>query len=248
MMTEKILEPITTESLKQVFVSKFEELILSGKISIGETLPSERELAARLKVSRPVVHEGLIELSLRGLVSIRPRSGTIVNDFKREGAIPLLLSLLNYHGTLDPKIQQDILEMRLLFENEMVRLSTRNRQAEHLQELEEIIRGEENTDTSRYEEVAGLDYRFHQTIAAASGNFIYALLLNSFREIYLHLSTLFFTDPQVCPVVFDTHKKITEAIRRQNEQEAVRLMTLLLNHGAEHLERTIRKNNRKNKK
>ena len=65
-MTEKILEPITTESLKQVFVAKFEELILSGKISIGEMLPSERELAAQLKISRPVVHEGLIELSLWG--------------------------------------------------------------------------------------------------------------------------------------------------------------------------------------
>jgi len=246
-MTEKILEPITTESLKQVFVSKFEELILSGKISIGETLPSERELAARLKVSRPVVHEGLIELSLRGLVSIRPRSGTIVNDFKKEGAIPLLLSLLNYHGTLDPKIQQDILEMRLLFENEMVRLSARNRCAEHLKEMDDIVREEENTDTSRYEEVAKLDYRFHQIIAAASGNFIYSLLLNSFREIYLHLSTLFFTDPQVCPVVFEAHKKITEAIRNQNEQEAVRLMTRLLNHGAEHLEMAIRKNNQKNK-
>ena len=246
-MTEKILEPITTESLKQVFVSKFEELILSGKISIGETLPSERELAARLKVSRPVVHEGLIELSLRGLVSIRPRSGTIVNDFKREGAIPLLLSLLNYHGTLDPKIQQDILEMRLLFENEMVRLSTQNRRAEHLQELEDIIREEKNMDTSRYEEVARLDYRFHQTIAAASGNFIYSLLLNSFREIYLHLSTLFFTDPEVCPVVFNTHKKIVDAIRLQDGKKAVTLMTQLLNHGAEHLERAIQKNNLKNK-
>ncbi len=247
-MTEKILEPITTESLKDVFVSRFEELILSGKISIGETLPSERELAARLKVSRPVVHEGLIELSLRGLVSIRPRSGTVVNDFRKEGAIPLLLSLLNYHGTLDPKIQQDILEMRLLFENEMVRLSAQNRNDDHLRQLDEIIRQEENADTSQYAEVARMDYKFHQIIAVASGNFIYSLLLNSFREIYLHLSTLFFSDPAVCPMVFDTHKKIVEAVRQQNEDEAVRLMTRLLNHGAEHLEMAIRKNNLRNKK
>ncbi len=246
-MTEKILEPITTESLKQVFVAKFEELILTGKISIGETLPSERELAAQLKVSRPVVHEGLIELSLRGLVSIRSRSGTVVNDFRKEGAIPLLLSLLNYHGTLDPKIQQDILEMRLLFENEMVRLSAKNRNADQLQQLEEIIHLEEDMDTAWYEEVAKLDYRFHQIIAAASGNFIYSLLLNSFREIYLHLSTLFFTDPEVCPVVFGTHRKIVEAVRQQDEKEAVRLMTRLLNHGAEHLEMAIQKNNLKNK-
>ena len=244
-MTEKILEPITTESLKQVFVSKFEELILSGKISIGETLPSERELASRLKVSRPVVHEGLIELSLRGLVSIRPRSGTVVNDFRKEGAIPLLLSLLNYHGTLDPKIQQDILEMRLLFENEMVRLCAKNRSAEQLRQLEEIVRQEENSDTNLHEEVARLDYRFHQIIAVASGNFIYSLLLNSFREIYLHLSTLFFTQPEVCPVVFGIHKKITEAVRQQDEKEAVRLMTRLLNHGAEYLEKAIRENHLK---
>lgn len=246
-MTEKLLEPITTESLKQVFVTKFEKLILSGKISIGETLPSERELAAQLKVSRPVVHEGLIELALRGLVSIRPRSGTVVNDFRKEGSIPLLLSLLNYHETLDPKIQQDILEMRMLFENEMVRLAAQNRTEEQLNQLEEIIRQEEIINRNNEQEVAGLDYKFHQVIALASGNFIYSLLINSFREIYLHLSTLFFSDPEVCTVVFDAHKKITKAIRKQDEKIATRIMTKLLNHGAEHLEIMINKNRTKNK-
>ncbi len=240
-MTEKILEPITTESLKQVFVAKFEDLILSGKISIGETLPSERELAGKLKVSRPVVHEGLIELSLRGLVSIRPRSGTVVNDFRKHGSIPLLLSLLNYHGTLDPKIQQDILEMRLLFENEMVRLCAKNRKPEHLHQLEKLIQKEKTIDRNNYPQVAALDYEFHQIIALASGNFIYSLLLNSFHEIYLHLSTLFFSDPEVCPVVFSTHNEIVEAIRKQDSKEAVHIMTKLLNHGAEHLEIMINK-------
>jgi len=240
-MTEKLLEPITTESLKQVFVSKFEDFILSGKISIGETLPSERVLAAQLKVSRPVIHEGLIELALRGLVTIRPRSGTIVNDFKKEGSIPLLLSLLNYHGTLDPKIQQDILEMRMLFENEMVRLATQNRTEEHLNELKEIIRQEGIIHRDNYQEVAALDYKFHQIIALASGNFIYSLLMNSFREIYLHLSSLFFSNKEVCTTVFDTHKNIAEAIKDQNPEKAVKLMTGMLNHGAEHLEATIRK-------
>ncbi len=240
-MTEKLLKPITTESLKQVFVAKFEELILSGKISIGETLPSERELAAKLKVSRPVVHEGLIELALRGLVTIRPRSGTIVNDFRKEGSIPLLLSLMNYHGTLDPKIQKDILEMRMLFENEMVRLAARNRTPENLKQLQELIRKEETLNRENFEETAKTDYQFHQVIALASGNFIYSLLLNSFRDIYLHLSTLFFSETEVCSEVFAAHKKIVEAIRNKNEKEAVAFMTGLLRHGARHLEATIRK-------
>jgi DNA-binding FadR family transcriptional regulator len=222
-------------------------MILSGEFSIGETLPSERELASQLKVSRPVVHEGMIELSLRGLVCIKPRSGTIVNDFRKQGSIPLLLSLLNYHGTLDPKIQQGILEMRLLFETEMVSLCAKNHKLDALLQLEEIIKKEESIDQNKFSKVAELDYKFHQIIALASDNIIYSLLLNSFREIYLHLSTLFFSNPKVYPVVFNAHKKIVKAIRNRDEKEAVRNMTLLLNHGAEYLEIVINKNAMKNK-
>ena len=72
---EALLTPIKTESLKDVFVLRFEELILSGKFGIGQKLPSERELALQLGVSRPVVHEGLVELSSRGLVTLTPPRG-----------------------------------------------------------------------------------------------------------------------------------------------------------------------------
>jgi DNA-binding FadR family transcriptional regulator len=171
----------------------------------------------------------------------------VVNDFRKQGSIPLLLSLLNYHGTLDPKIQEDILGMRLLFENEMVWLCAKNRKPDHLRQLEEIIRREKTIDRNQYREVAELDYEFHQIIALASDNFIYSLLLNSFREIYLHLSTLFFSDPEVCTMVFDTHKEIVEAVREQDEERAVRIMTKLLNHGAEHLEMMIKINQTKNR-
>ena len=237
-MTESFT-PITTESLKEVFVSRFEALILSGKISVGETLPSERELATQLKVSRPVVHEGLIDLSNRGLVTIKPRSGTVVNDFRKQGSIPFLLSLFNYHGTLDPAIQRDILEMRLLFENEMARLCAQNRTVEQLQQMKSIIEEEKRTDKNNYEEIARLDYSFHQLIAQASDNFIYSLLLNSFKEIYLHLSTLFFSDATVCNVVFERHEALYDAFRSQDVNEAKSVMTELLNHGALHLKRII---------
>lgn len=237
-MTESFT-PITTESLKEVFVSRFEALILSGKISVGETLPSERELATLLKVSRPVVHEGLIDLSIRGLVTIKPRSGTVVNDFRKQGSIPLLLSLLNYHGSLDPKIQQDILEMRLLFENEMARLCAQNRLPKHLSQMKHIIEEERRTDQNNFEEIARLDYSFHQNVALASGNFIYSLLINSFKEIYLHLSALFFSDSDVCAFVFDRHEALYDAFRSQDAELAESVMTDLLNHGAEHLKRVI---------
>ncbi len=57
---QELFEPIRTESLKDVFIRRFEDLILSGKFPVGQKLPSERELALQLGVSRPVVHEGLV--------------------------------------------------------------------------------------------------------------------------------------------------------------------------------------------
>ena len=59
-----LLEPLKTDSLVEAFVKRFEELILSGKITIGQQLPSERELAKTLGVSRPVVHDGLHKVSM----------------------------------------------------------------------------------------------------------------------------------------------------------------------------------------
>ena len=95
---EELLRPIRKESLKDVFVARFEKLILSGKLSIGEKLPSERELALRLGVSRPVVHDGLMDLVSKGLVSMKPRVGTVVNDYRKEGSLSMLTSLVNYQN------------------------------------------------------------------------------------------------------------------------------------------------------
>ncbi|MBW1983231.1 MAG: FadR family transcriptional regulator, partial [Deltaproteobacteria bacterium] len=94
---QELLKPIKSESLKEIFISRFENLILSGKLSIGQKLPSERELAIQLGVSRPVVHEGLVDLASKGLITLTPRIGTVVNDYRTEGSLTMLTSLFNYH-------------------------------------------------------------------------------------------------------------------------------------------------------
>ena len=240
---DKLLEPIKTDSLKDVFVSKFERLILSGKISIGEKLPSERELVNHLKVSRSVVHAGLLDLAAKELITIKPQTGAIVNDFKKEGSLAILLPLVNYHGLkLRPDIQKDTIDIRLLFETEAVRLSSTNRTKQHLEDLFNIISEEKLVENVKPNEIAKLDFKFHLIIMEASGNFFYPLLLNSFKPIYLHLVELFYSDTSVYITVFNYHNKLYEAIKRKDEDDSTKIMTELLNHGAEHLERMINKN------
>ena len=92
------LKPIENESLKEKFIKYFENLILSGELKIGDKLPPERELAKKLNISRPIIHEGLIELQKRDLIKIIPRKGTFVNNYLKEGSIAFLESLLRYNN------------------------------------------------------------------------------------------------------------------------------------------------------
>jgi DNA-binding FadR family transcriptional regulator len=128
---QELLKPIKSESLKDICVARLEELILSAKLSTGQKLPSERELALQLGVSRPVVHEGLVDLAAKGLVTMKPRVGTVVNDYRKEGSLFLLTALVNYHqGQLDPNLLRSLLDMRLLFEVETARLAALHRSDE----------------------------------------------------------------------------------------------------------------------
>ncbi len=126
MANDEFFSPIVGRSLKDEFIERFEALILSGKFKPGERVPSERDLGVLFGVSRPVVHEGLRALETRGLVTIESRKGVKVNDYRREGSIEMLLSILNYSGgKLSPSLFDGVLEMRMLFEAETARLAAK---------------------------------------------------------------------------------------------------------------------------
>ena len=233
---QELLKPIRTESLKDVFIRRFEELIFSGTFPVGQKLPSERELALQLGVSRPVVHEGLVDLAAKGLVTLIPRVGTIVNDYRKEGSLPLLTSLVNYHrGDLEPELLTSLLEMRFLFEVETARLAALNRTQDQLESFYRLLHQEDETAIDNVEKISELDFDFHHLVAISSGNHIYPLLLNSFKHCYINLAGQFFSDSILVPEVFSFHKKLVSAFEVKDEKTAVVIMRQLLNHGAEKL-------------
>ena len=235
---QELLKPLRTESLKDVFIRRFEKLILSGRFPIGQKLPSERELALQLGVSRPVVHEGLVDLASKGLITMVPRVGTIVNDYRKEGSLALLTSLVNYHqGRIEPGLLESLLGMRMLFEIETARLAALNRTVDHLSAFDALLSEEKEVRHSNIDKIGDLDFAFHHLIAIASGNLIYPLLLNSFKHCYINLATQFFSNPTVVPIVFNYHMEMVTVIRDQDEKSATTVMKRMLAHGAEQLKK-----------
>ncbi|GGN88801.1 GntR family transcriptional regulator [Nocardia rhizosphaerihabitans] len=87
--------------------------VLGGELPAGSTLPSERQLAEALGVSRPAVREALQRLAAAGLVSVRQGEATTVLDYRRSAGLEVLPRLLLRGDTIDPAVARSILEARL---------------------------------------------------------------------------------------------------------------------------------------
>ena len=243
---KEMLKPLKADSLVEVFISRFENLILTGKIEIGRKLPSERELALQLGVSRPVVHEGLVDLAAKGLVTMRPRVGTVVNDYRREGSLAILNSIINFQqGDLDEGLMESLLQARLLVETETAGLAAVNRSGGHLRELRGIVSAEENVRPSDLKTITALDFSFHHLMGMASGNIIYPLLINSFKPVYLNFTTLFFSDPAMVPETIEFHRRMVRTIEERDPDKAMSVMHETLAHGERHLRRILGREKRR---
>ena len=88
---------IDAPSIKELFLTQMEETILSGELRPGDKLPSERELADTMDISKTVVHEGIRELSRRGFLDVASRKGVYVADYTSTGNLDTLFAMFRYY-------------------------------------------------------------------------------------------------------------------------------------------------------
>jgi DNA-binding FadR family transcriptional regulator len=143
--------------------------IFSGDFAPGQALPSEKELAAMLGVSRPVLREALRALQLQGFLVVRrgSRGGTYVTDLSDISIKDNLEDLLRM-GRVS---LEDLTQARLLLEPEVFRLAALNVSDEQLDALEALVRT--SMETEELKARIRLETEFHRRVAEASGSPIY---------------------------------------------------------------------------
>ncbi|MFC8047359.1 FadR/GntR family transcriptional regulator [Nocardia sp. NPDC057353] len=107
------LQPVVKRSVSADVFEQIAADVLSGELPPGSTLPSERQLAEALGVSRPAVREALQRLAGAGLVAVRQGDATTVLDYRRGSGLEILPRLLVRDGVLEPSVARSILEARL---------------------------------------------------------------------------------------------------------------------------------------
>lgn len=183
---------LSAPSLKELFVTQLEHMILSGKLKIGEKLPPERQLAEVMQVSRAVVNGGISELEKKGFLITKPRVGTFIADYRRNGTLETLISIMNYNGgKLRDEEIRSILEVRIALETLAVKLLMGKTTPEDIHLLNKKADNIKNAVSITKASEAAFD--FQHELAILSGNTLLPLIFHSFKVAVLTLWERFCT-------------------------------------------------------
>ncbi len=111
---------VTRSRIYEQIVLQLQQEILSGQITVGTRLLTERELAAQFKVSPASIREALSVLQSRGLIETRQGGGTIV----RASSDTSLFGSLSAHFAENSAALMNPLEVRYMVEPQIAYLAT----------------------------------------------------------------------------------------------------------------------------
>jgi len=159
------LTPITKARHYKGVVEQIRRSIESGELEEGDRLPSERELATGLGISRGAVREAISALETAGTVEIRPGVGI----FLREGDTKHLVSEID--GILHPRNTHlvEMLELRQGVETQAAYLAALRADWQSVGRIEASYRSLEEA-VGRGQIGTEEDFAFHLAIVEASAN------------------------------------------------------------------------------
>jgi GntR family transcriptional repressor for pyruvate dehydrogenase complex len=158
------------------------ETIISRGLAPGTQLPSERELGEQFGVSRTVVREAVRALAAKGVVEVRSGSGLRVAAFDGANVSESLSWYIRGGGLEYPKVH----EVRSMVEVEMAGLAATRRTEAELAALTQSHALFESV-IDQVEEAARVDVEFHATIAEATQNELFQIILSSMSEALIEI-------------------------------------------------------------
>lgn len=208
--------PVSVPKISDAVARNLERRILEGSLVPGERLPSERDLAAELGVSRPSLREAIRKLASLGMLQSRQGGGTFVTDRLSAQFSDPWSGMLASH----PNLREDLLEFRRFLEGQMAEWAAERRTEEDLERLRaaflavQAAFGQNDPKTAAMRDIA-----FHQAIADAAHNVFLAhvstaILKLMTEDIRLNLTELNET-PRATALLDSQHHALFEAIRER---------------------------------
>ena len=192
-MTSKILNSLphlANDSVTKQVTDILSDLIVTGKIVEGDFLPTEEDLCLHGK-GVEVIDESAKATTEMLHISLRMKKTTV----------------------------RDFMEFRKSMEIKMTEMAACRATSEQVKTIEEVLE-KMKTDEYRLETFADYDFMFHKSIADASGNKVFSLMMETIRPmLYSHI--IYTLNPNFNPELSNHfHETILEAIKAKDPNAA----------------------------
>lgn len=230
----KSFDKLVSGSVSETVLNTLQRRILSGELKAGDWFPPEREMAEQMGISRGSLHQAILSLEHQGFVSIIPRRGTVVRDYRKNPTTQSLAAIMSYSSpALDKGIFADMMDFRIWLEAECARRACTNIYAATLAEMRQIASGlgEEGSDLTEQ------TFRFHYLLTQASGNSVFSMIFRGFEPAVKGL-TRYRYELSGGDVAEASRQmgSLVDAIAAKDPDAAEKALRELLGHGIGHLE------------
>jgi GntR family transcriptional regulator, transcriptional repressor for pyruvate dehydrogenase complex len=193
---------------------QIERLILK-KLRPGDKLPSERELAELLSVSRSSIRDAIRSLELMGMVEPRQGAGTIVCEITSNSLANPLANALKRKEEL----MGELLDFRKILEPPLAARAATHASADEISEMESILKRQKEK-LQAGESTIPEDSEFHYAVAMASGNSVVLKVLDILMDLLRDTRERSLQVEGRPQKSLAAHVRILEAIKRHDAEAA----------------------------
>lgn len=208
-------------SIRDEIGEKIAALIASGVLQVGDALPSERDIATGLNVSRETIRGAMSALAARGILSVShgARTRVISSDVG-----PITIGIGKARA-MDPYAIEAVHASRLLIEREIVADAALRMDKATIAHLEASLEAQRAAvgDPVRF---LICDREFHRTIYAKAGN---RLLADFASDLYAHMMQhrrVAIARPGAIDLSIEDHQAIVEALRAGDADATVKAFAI----------------------
>jgi GntR family transcriptional repressor for pyruvate dehydrogenase complex len=216
------------EALPQQITRRLLDLIGQRELGPGARLPSERELAATMEVSRSSLREALRALSAMGVIEMRHGEGTFISSLQPE----LLMRHLGFVLSLTDSSFAELFAARLAVEPSIAAMAAQRIDDAQLAALDACV----ESAAAALDDVpafARADLALHEAICAAAANPLLSQFMESITTLGIASRRETGHVAQMTERSAEEHREIVAALRARDPEAARRAMT-------RHLERVQR--------
>jgi len=214
-----LIAPIKKTRIAEEVADRIRVLMLDGTFPAGQPLPSERHLAERFGVSRGSIRDALRTLETIGLLETRHGQGTFPRELSVERLVAPLASVMAYRSDL----QDELLDVRRMFEPAVARAAALRATDEDLADLQRIL------DTQRQKLKSGQsaiteDTAFHAILARATRNRVVMSIMATLNDLLVESRTQSLQQKGRPARSMDGHESVVSALRRRDPEGASQAM------------------------